>query len=36
MPAQNLAQVVRTIRSASADWVNGNKLLANAFQDVGE
>ena len=31
MPAQNLAQVVRTIRSSSTDWVNGNKLLANAF-----
>ena len=28
MPAQNLAQVVRTVRSLSADWLNDNKLLA--------
>jgi putative transposase len=32
MPAQNLAQVVRTVRSASSDWVNENKLLATAFE----
>jgi REP element-mobilizing transposase RayT len=32
MPAQNLAQVVRTIRSSSADWLNGNKLLTAAFE----
>jgi putative transposase len=32
MPAQNLAQVVRVIRSLSADWLNGNKLLTTAFE----
>ncbi len=32
MPAQNLAQVVRTVRSSSADWLNDNKLLAVAFE----
>jgi REP element-mobilizing transposase RayT len=32
MPAQNLAQVVRTVRSASSEWVNVNKLLAAVFE----
>lgn len=32
MPAQNLAQVVRTVRSASSEWVNENKLLAAVFE----
>lgn len=32
MPAQNLAQVVRTVRSASSDWLNENKLLAKVFE----
>jgi REP element-mobilizing transposase RayT len=32
MPAQNLAQVVRAVRSLSADWLNGNKLLTVAFE----
>ena len=32
MPAQNLAQAVRSIRSFSADWLNGNKLLTTAFE----
>ena len=31
MPAQNLAQVVRNIRTASADWLNENKLLPAPF-----
>lgn len=31
MPAQNLAQVVKSIRAASADWVNDNKLLTAVF-----
>lgn len=32
MPAQNLAQVVRAIRVASADWLNENKLLPAALE----
>ena len=32
MPAQNLAQVVRVIRGLSADWLNGNKLLATPME----
>jgi putative transposase len=32
MPAQNLAQAVRAIRTISADWLNGNKLLTTAFE----
>ena len=32
MPAQNLTQVVRAIRSSSADWVNENKLLAASLE----
>jgi len=32
MPAQNLAQVVRAVRSASSEWVNENKLLATVFE----
>jgi REP element-mobilizing transposase RayT len=28
LPAQNLAQVLRVIRTASTEWLNGNKLLA--------
>jgi REP element-mobilizing transposase RayT len=31
MPAQNLAQVVRSIKAASSDWMNENKLLAATF-----
>jgi REP element-mobilizing transposase RayT len=31
MPSQNLAQVVKAIRIASADWLNDNKLLTAAF-----
>jgi putative transposase len=32
MPAQNLAQVVKAIRIASAEWLNENKLLPAAFE----
>jgi REP element-mobilizing transposase RayT len=32
MPSQNLAQVVKSIRTMSADWLNDNKLLASAFE----
>ena len=32
MPAQNLAQVVKAIRVASAEWLNENKLLPAAFE----
>ncbi|HVU54024.1 MAG TPA: IS200/IS605 family transposase [Puia sp.] len=32
MPAQNLAQVVRSIKASSSDWMNENKLLATAFE----
>ena len=32
MPSQNLAQVVKSIRTSSADWLNDNKLLTAAFE----
>ena len=32
MPAQNLVQVIRTVRALSADWVNENKLLAMTLE----
>ena len=32
MPAQNLLQVVKSIRMMSADWLNDNKLLASGFE----
>ena len=32
MPVQNLAQVVRMVRSASLDWLNENKLLATVVE----
>lgn len=32
MPSQNLAQVVRSIRGASSDWLNENKLLTTTFE----
>lgn len=32
MPAQNLAQVVKSIRTLSADWLNDNKLLSTPFE----
>jgi REP element-mobilizing transposase RayT len=32
MPAQNLAQVVRSIRAASSDWLNENRLLTTTFE----
>lgn len=32
MPAQNLAQVVRSIRGASSGWLNENKLLSVPFE----
>jgi len=32
MPAQNLAQVVRSIKSSSSEWLNENKLLAMPFE----
>lgn len=32
MPAQNLAQVVRSIRAASSAWMNENKLLTTTFE----
>jgi REP element-mobilizing transposase RayT len=32
MPSQNLVQVVRSIRTASAGWLNENKLLPAAFE----
>lgn len=32
LPAQNLAQVVRALRTSSAEWLNGNKLLPAAFE----
>lgn len=28
LPSQNLAQVMRVIRTSSTEWLNGNKLLA--------
>ena len=31
MPVQNLAQVTRTLRVLSADWLNEAKLLATEF-----
>jgi len=31
MPSQNLVQVVKSIRGASAGWLNENKLLAAEF-----
>ena len=32
MPSQNLTQVVKSIRAASADWLNETKLLAEGFE----
>jgi putative transposase len=32
MPAQNLAQVVKSIRMISADWLNDNKLLPSIVE----
>jgi len=32
MPSQNLAQVVRSIKAASSDWLNENRLLATPFE----
>ena len=32
MPVQNLTQVVRAVRSLSADWLNGNKLLVATLE----
>jgi putative transposase len=32
MPSQNLVQVVRSIRTESASWLNENKLLAGPFE----
>jgi REP element-mobilizing transposase RayT len=32
MPSQNLVQVVKSIRNASAGWLNENKLLTAEFQ----
>lgn len=32
MPSQNLAQVVKSIRGSSADWLNDNKLLTTVFE----
>ena len=32
MPAQNLAQVVRSIKAASSDWLNENRLLTANFE----
>jgi putative transposase len=32
MPSQNLAQVVRSIRSASSGWLNENKLLSSDLE----
>jgi putative transposase len=32
MPTQNLAQVIRTIRTESSRWLNETKLLSGAFE----
>ena len=32
MPSQNLAQVVRSIKTASSNWLNENRLLATPFE----
>jgi putative transposase len=32
MPAQNLLQVVKSIKTGSAYWLNENKLLSDAFE----
>ena len=32
MPSQNLIQVVRSIKTASSQWLNENKLLTGEFQ----
>jgi REP element-mobilizing transposase RayT len=32
MPSQNLVQVVRSVRTESARWLNENKVLAGAFE----
>jgi putative transposase len=32
MPSQNLSQVIKSIRVASAAWLNDNKLLAASFE----
>ena len=31
MPAQNLAQVVKSLRASSAGWINENQLMAAEF-----
>jgi putative transposase len=31
-PAQNLAQVVKSIRMDAVDWLNETKLISNSFQ----
>jgi putative transposase len=32
MASQNLAQVIRSIRAGTADWLNDNKLLGSPFE----
>jgi hypothetical protein len=32
MPSQNLVQVVRSVRTESARWLNENKVLAGVFE----
>lgn len=32
MPTQNLAQVMKSIRTESADWINESKFIKNPFE----
>jgi REP element-mobilizing transposase RayT len=32
LPSQNLAQVIKSIRTLSSGWLNGNKFLAAPFE----
>jgi putative transposase len=32
LPVQNLSQVVKTLRSDAADWLNETKLIGSSFQ----
>jgi len=32
MPAQNLLHVIKSIKTASSNWLNENKLLSGAFE----
>jgi REP element-mobilizing transposase RayT len=32
MPAQNLAQIVKSLRTESADWINESKFIKELFE----